>query len=316
MAHLKFPVAASLLVLAAWSATASAQTDPATGQPIPGAAPAPTPAPAPAATPVPAAAPAPAAAPVAAAPAADPARPDLGEAGALVIDQVSGFRGRIGGGVGFYGPVGVAFNSFTGQSGSIDFSKTPATASNTETTIHSWSLYLAPSLDYFVAHGFSIGGLFAVDHSFGSIKSVTDTKTAANPTGTVKTETADLPSVTSFTLMPRVGYLFRIDTRLSFWPRFGLGYFTGSNVVVQNDGDGKPYTASRSISTLLMQLDIGVIYQITDNVFFRAAPAVGFSYNGSSKVKFQGSQNIPEQSGSGGAFQFELTTGFGANFSL
>jgi len=128
--------------------------------------------------------------------------------------------------------------------------------------------------------------------------------------------------VTSFTLMPRVGYFIRVDTRLSFWPRFGMGYFSGSNAIVQTQqnagGTGvSTYTTTRSISTILMQLDVGIIYQITDNVFFRAAPGVSFSYNGNSKVKYEGGTTTQgEQSGDGKAFQFELTTGFGANFSL
>ena len=307
MAHVKFPVAASVLALLVWSTTAAAQVDP--NAPVPAPAPAPAPAPNPAAA---APAPAPAAAPVAA-PAAEPAKPDLGEPGALVIDQVSGFRGRVGGGVGFYGPIGLAYNSFSGQSGSIDFSGATPTARNTESTIRSWSLFLAPSIDYFIAPNISVGGLFAVDHSWGSVENKTQLQTAGG--STFQTSEQDLPSVTSFTLMPRVGYFIRVDTRLSFWPRFGLGYFSGSNVVVSESAAGT-VSATRSISTLLMQLDVGVIYQITDNVFFRVAPGVSFSYNGNSKVEYKGAGNVAEQSGDGSAFQFELTSGFGANFSL
>ena len=58
-----------------------------------------------------------------------------------------------------------------------------------------------------------------------------------------------------------------------------------------------------------------IVYQITDNVFFRAAPAVTFSSGGSSTVKYKNGAT-PDSSGDGSAFQFELVSGFGANFSL
>lgn len=304
MALVKTSLVTSIMALLAWSGLSAAQV-------------APAPAPAPAAAPV-------AAAPVAAAPAtaapvaADPTKPDIGEPGAFVIDQVSGFRGRVGGGVGFYGPIGLAYNTFQGQSGTnVNFSGATPTASSTQTTINSWSLWLAPSIDYFIAPNFSVGGLFAVDTTFGDAESKTTKQTASGTL--VDTSKVDLPSVTSFTLMPRIGYFIRMDTRLSFWPRLGVGYFSGSNVSVQSgtDSTGKTvtFTQNASISSLMFQLDVGVIYQITDNVFFRIAPAVGFSYDGSSKVRYKG-VNIADQEGSGKAFQFELTSGFGANFSL
>jgi hypothetical protein len=305
MALAKTTFVTSMMALLAWSGLSSAQGTP----------PAPAPAPAPAVAPAPAPAAAPAPAPVAG---AEPVRPDLGEVGAFVIDQVSGFRGRVGGGVGFYGPIGLAYNTFEGQSGTqVNFTGTTASASSTQTTINSWSLWLAPSIDYFIAPNISVGGLFAVDTTFGSAESKTSRLSAAGTV--VDTSKIDLPSVTSFTLMPRVGYFIRMDTRLSFWPRLGLGYFSGSNASVQTgtDGTGKTvsFTQNASISSLLFQLDLGVIYQITDNVFFRIAPAVSFSYDGSSKVRYEG-VNVPDQTGTGKAFQFELTSGFGANFSL
>lgn len=316
MALVKTSFVTSMMALLAWSGLSSAQG-------VPAAAPAP-------AAPV-AAAPA-AAAPAApvAAPAGDPAKPDIGEVGAFVIDQVSGFRGRVGGGVGFYGPIGLAYNTFEGQSGtSLNWADpTKPTASSTQTTINSWSLFLAPSIDYFIAPNVSVGGLFAFDTTFGSSQSKT-TKQTSGGTVIEQGPEQDLPTVRSFTLMPRVGYLIRMDTRLSFWPRLGVGYFSGSNVIVGSEvdqrntpldpTDDKTVTVARTanISSLLFQLDLGVIYQITDNVFFRVAPAIAFSYDGSSKVTYKGDGvNIPAQEGSGKAFQFELTSGFGANFSL
>jgi hypothetical protein len=323
MAHVKSVLATSFGVFAAVFACSSMAA--AQGEfPAPAGAPAPAPAPAPAtatATVGTGGATATAAGP--AVDYCDPATnatPDLGCQGTFVIDQVSGFRGRVGGGVSYYGPLGVAYNTFNAPSGQVvSFTGTTPSVSQSETTIKSWSIWLAPSVDYFLVPNLSIGGLFAVDTTFGSSETKITTQSAAG--ATVTTQTADLPTVTSFTLMPRVGYLLRVNDRLSFWPRVGVGYYSGTNVTTnQNvvDATGKQVsgaTRETNISSLLIQIDVGIVYQITDNVFFRAAPAVGFSSGGSSTVKYK-NVNVGDTTGSGSAFQFEITSGFGANFSL
>jgi hypothetical protein len=327
MAHVKSVLATSFGVFAAVFACSSLAA--AQGEfPAPAGAPAPA---APAAAPAPAAPGATASATVgtggAAATATGPAvdycnpatnaTPDLGCAGTFVIDQVSGFRGRVGGGVSYYGPLGVAYNTFSAPSGQVvNFTGTAPSVSQSETTIKSWSIWLSPSIDYFLVPNLSIGGLFSVDTTFGSAETKITTTSASGPT--VKTQQNDLPSVTSFTLIPRLGYLLRVNDRLSFWPRVGLGYFSGSNVSVQPSSDGTTIsnvTRETNIRSLIVQIDVGVIYQITDNVFFRASPAVTFSSGGSSTVKYKNGAS-PDSEGSGSAFQFEITSGFGANFSL
>ena len=253
--------------------------------------------------------------------------PDIGDPGCFMIDQLSGFRGRVGGGVQYYGPIGAAYNNFsTTLAPQIQLSATNSSITTTETSIKSWSIWLAPSLDYFIVQNLSVGGLFAVDTGFGSY----DSKTTTQTVGGISTASAkgDLPTVTSFTLMPRVGYLIRISDRLSFWPRVGIGYFSGTNALVESrtvpSADGKSsttqnITTSTNVHSLIMQLDVGLIYQITDNVFFRVAPGVAFSSGGAGKVTYAASNGTnapPDQSGDGSVFQFELSTGFGANFSL
>jgi hypothetical protein len=260
--------------------------------------------------------------------------PDIGDPGCFMIDQISGFRGRVGGGVQYYGPIGGAYNNFsttfpqtvsitTGGAGGVT-----AAVASTETSIKSFSLWLAPSLDYFIVQNLSIGGLFAVDTGFGTYESKTNTQvvSAGGTNNTSTTNKGDLPTVTSFTLMPRVGYLIRINDRLSFWPRVGIGYFSGTNSLVSTqatvDSTGKAtttsYTQSTNVHSLIMQLDVGIIYQITDNVFFRVAPGVAFSSGGGGKVTYSASNGPApaDQSGDGSVFQFELSSGFGANFSL
>ncbi|MBK7395384.1 MAG: hypothetical protein IPJ34_03540 [Myxococcales bacterium] len=254
---------------------------------------APAPAPAPAAAPTTAPAAAPTTAPATKGTGSLPGGlPDLGEKGAFVIDQVSGFRGRIGGGVGYYGPVGVAYNTFTGVSGvavSIGPDGKPTTISQNERTIRSWSIWLAPSIDYFLVDNLSIGGLFSIETTFGSQTN----KVKQIVSGTSAETENDLPTVVSFTLMPRIGYLIRTSDRLSIWPRIGVGYFNGRNGAVETSTDtttGKTtsQTVTTSISSMLFQLDLGIIYQVTDNVFFRVAPGVAFSTNGSSTVRYKG----------------------------
>ena len=267
------------------------------------------------------------AAPEAATDAAPVTSPDLGDPGAFVIDQVSGFRARVGGGVQYYGPVGFAYNSFSSPGSPqilVDNSNPNSPkflgANQTETSVKSYSIWLAPSLDYFLVQNVSIGGLFAIDTQWGSATSKT---TALFGGQSAQNSSTDLPSVTSFTLIPRVGYLLRVNDRLSFWPRVGIGYYQGSNVYVDQRPDPaspnklNTVTTETTIKSLIIQLDVGVIYQITDNVFFRIAPSVGFSSGGNGTVKFK---NAPggynDQSGDGSAFTFEVASGFGANFSL
>ncbi len=248
-------------------------------------------------------------------------QPDFGERGAFVVDQVSGFRGRIGGGVSYYGPIGVAYNSFEGLSGvNVQLSpdgKSVNSIVQNQTTISSWSLWLAPSIDYFLVDGLSIGGLFSLEGGWG--KQTTEVKDILKGTSS-KSEPESVPTLFSFTIMPRIGYAIRVNDRLSLWPRVGVGYYHGSNATVQTGLDaatGKitSQTVTTGISSLLFQLDFGLVYQITDNVFFRVAPAVAFSTNGSSTIKYRTTVD-KEDKGGGSAFQFEIASGFGANFSL
>jgi len=308
MSHSKVMAASAFCAATLCAAGASAQ------------APAPAPAPAPATASVGATATAPPAGGIDVTPAENP---DLGDPGAFVIDQISGFRARVGGGVQYYGPVGFAYNSFSspGSPQIITNGTTVQGVNQTETTVKSYSIWLAPSLDYFLVQNLSIGGLFAVDTQWGTATTKTTALFGAGQTN--QESQTDLPNVTSFTLIPRVGYLIRINDRLSFWPRVGIGYFHGSNVYVDqrpdpvNPGKLNTVTTETTISSLIIQLDVGIIYQITDNVFFRIAPQIGFSNGGSGTVKFH---NAPpayqDQSGEGSAFTFEVTSGFGANFSL
>lgn len=302
MAHVSKVLGGIAVVLFA-TATASAQTVP---------APAPTPAPAPAPTPAPAPAPV-AAAPVAATP-GTPLPPDLGDTGTFVIDQVSGFRGRIGGGVNYYGPIGLAYNSFTTQlTPTADCTGSTCSITTTEATTHSTSLWLAPSIDYFFAPNVSVGGLFSVDATFGGSSIKTSVQTGGSVTQDPERK-VDLPTTVSFTLMPRIGYFFRINDRISIWPRVGLGYFSGSQAVVDSAGN----TSKQGVSAFISTIDAGFIYQITDNVFFRAAPGVTFSMGGSGSLETKNGAGVAtsSQSGDGKVFQFELTSGFGANFNL
>ncbi|MFI5301393.1 MAG: hypothetical protein ACHREM_25180 [Polyangiales bacterium] len=324
----------SSLVFAAtmWTGLASAQEAPA---PVPAPAPAPAPAPTVAApAPTPAPMPAPAPAPVAApapAPASGSSQPpapsgpggdwctgtksELGCRGTFVLDQVSGFRGRVGGGVGYFGPFGFAYNSFdTPSTPFVTGTGANATVSSSDTTVKSYTFYIAPSLDYFLADNFSFGGLIEFSVGWGNAHTAYTTSggtgTTPNPVDTT------LSTTISFTIMPRLGYLIHVTDRIALWPRIGIGYFIGSNGAVEYVNNA-PTPATTTIKALMFQFDFGVIYQITDTVFLRAAPSIAFSSGGSGSHNYDTpTPTSPNASGDGSAFQFEINTGIGANFSL
>src|SRR5438445_7654180 len=131
MSHSKVIAGSTFCALSFCAAVASAQV----------AAPAPAPAPAPATA---TASPPPGGIDV-----TPSANPDLGDPGCFVIDQVSGFRARVGGGVQYYGPVGFAYNSFNSAGAptiTVDPSGKITNVTSSETTLKSYSIWIAPSI--------------------------------------------------------------------------------------------------------------------------------------------------------------------------
>src|SRR5579872_5531691 len=120
-----------------------------------------------------------------------------GAKGQLAIDQISGFRAGLAGvgGVGYptldyYGPLGFAVQRYS------EAVAPPATGNQ---VVHSTTFWVSPSLDYFVIEHLSIGGMIEFATTSGSVDV---------PVNMGVSQSVDLPTLTSFTIIPRVGYLF------------------------------------------------------------------------------------------------------------
>lgn len=106
---------------------------------------------------------------------------------------------------------------------------------------------------------------------------------------------------------PRVGYLVGIGERFGIWPRAGLGYAS------RQIATGNVATATRdSTYGALIDLDVGFLYRLTNNVFLRAAPELTFSL-GQSHASTIGNTTL---SANASLFQFSATTGIGVFFDL
>jgi hypothetical protein len=228
------------------------------------AAPAPAPAPGPAAEAAPAPAAEPASSPAAkpaAAPAAAEAETDtdtytaLGAKHTLVLDDLSGFRASSIAGVAYAGPIG-----FSAQSNSANVYGPTGAAAGTD-TVHSTTLWLAPSADYFVIDKISVGAVLELAHASSSYdQSIFGTTTSHS-----------LPSTTSFTLIPRAGYMYQLAQHWGLWPRVGMGI----GVIQQNaiaQAGGSSATSPNSSTTFLFDLDLGVLYRIDPRWYLRGGP--------------------------------------------
>lgn len=221
----------------------------------------------------------------------EPAGP-MGARGQLAIDQISGFRARTDGSISYYGPVGFSINSFTATN--LDGSG--------DTTYHNTSFWLAPSADYFVIDNLSVGGLF----EFSSTSTSADFKDRFGVVNTIS-----LPSQTSFTLLPRVGYLIPLGNRFGIWPRGGIGYVSRQQLVPDNNIRAE---FNDTFHAILLDVDVGFLFRLTDSFFIKAAPDMAFSFGGSHS-ETPPTTNIT-RTADANVFQFALVTGIGGMFDL
>jgi hypothetical protein len=208
---------------------------------------------------------------------------DAGERGSLVFDDLSGFRVSSVGGIGYAGPIGVSVQSLN--------ESTIGGANGDTTTNHYTNFWFAPSVDVFVINHLSVGGLIEVAVTSASM----DTTLARLGTTTSTT----LPTTTSVTLLPRVGWLFDVTKRFGIWPRLGLGW--GEQQVAQPNGGG-----TNSFSAFLVDIDCGFLYRVTNDWFIRAAPE--FTYGPGSHSVSNGNENT---SASANLAAFSVAGGFG-----
>lgn len=219
----------------------------------------------------------------------------FGDRGQLAIDQISGFRLSSVGGLSYYGPIGVSLSSITTRA-----LGTPGNITEDD-TFHYTTFWLAPSADFFVIDHLSVGGLIEF--------ATTSTSEDRNVTGQPQ-QTINLPSTTDFTLLPRVGYLIPIGgDRFGIWPRGGLGYVSRQ---VSVPGGANAYTRD-TFSGLLIDIDVGFLYRITDSFFIKAAPEISFVPGGTHAETLQNGTSI---SGPASAFQFALVSGVGGIIQL
>lgn len=122
-------------------------------------------------------------------------------------------------------------------------------------------LELRPSIDYFVADNFSVGGFIGLDYS-------------SDPGG----------HTTTFAIGPRVGYNLAFSERFSVWPKLGFSY-TSTNVSEDLSAPGSDTTVSTSDSSsgLALNLFVPVMFHPVPHFFLGFGPALDQSLTGDPK---------------------------------
>lgn len=208
------------------------------------------------------------------------------EAGHLVLDQLAGFRLSTAGGAGYSGVAGLAHRTEKVEA------TTPGAATAERSTT---SLWLAPSADVFVTDHLSVGGLIEVSHAWGAVAG-----------GGRRLE---LPGTTSLTFLPRVGFFAAFGDRLGLWPRAGFGWASHESVSFDSTGSIPQTTTVRS---LLLDVDVALVYRFGETFFLRAGPEVGVTLGGRSEVEQGGAS-----AGSGAStLQIAGSAAFGMNIEL
>jgi hypothetical protein len=226
-----------------------------------------------------------------------------GQKGQVIIDQVSGFRGGVSGVVGrlnelapslqYYGPIGFAVQRYS----QVDETFTQNVDSVTATTF-----WIAPSADFFVIPHLSIGGMVEVAYTSNS---------DSEPINNARSTSINVPSNTSFAILPRVGWMFPLGDRWAIWPRFSLGYVSYAIGSLPNPA-GTTSTGGSSVYGLALDLDAGVIFRVNETFFLRLAPEVGWIPAGGNSTQNRGMTETTTAD----YLEFTLTGGIGIMFEL
>jgi hypothetical protein len=227
-----------------------------------------------------------------------------GQKGQVVIDQISGFRGGVAGVLGsqnelaptlqYYGPIGFAIQRYS----QVDANFTMNSDNVTATTF-----WFAPSADVFVINHLSIGGMVEVAYTSNSV---------SEPTGNARSVNVNVPSNTSFGIMPRVGWMFALTDRWAVWPRFSLGYASSAVGSIPNNA-GTAAIGGSSIYGLAIDADVGVLFRVNESFFIRLAPEVGWIPAGTNATINPRGQT---ETTSADYLDFTLTGGIGVMFEL
>ncbi len=222
----------------------------------------------------------------------------LGGKGQLAIDQISGLRVGVnpyGPSVDYYGPIGLAVQSYNEATGAFP----GATA-----TVHETTFWLAPSADFFVIDHLSVGGLIAFATTSTSID---------QPVAPGRNQTFDQPTLNSFEILPRVGWLFALTDRWGIWPRGGIGYATQGVSPFFLSGGGPNPASSDSVHGLILDLDVGFLFRVNETFFLRAAPEFGWLPAGAHSTTTSSGISV---SNDASYWQFTMTAGIGVLLDL
>ena len=176
-----------------------------------------------------------------------------GGKGQLVFDNITGLRANVSQGVSYSGIVGFQIERY-GQT--VDLANNNAGGGTATQVVHTTTLWLAPQADYFVIPHLSIGGLVEIASTSGSVDV---------PVSAATTQSADLPTTTDFTLLPRVGWMFALGDRFGIWPRGGLGY--ALRQASNPNGTGK-----ESFSGVIINATCPFLYRINETFFVELSP--------------------------------------------
>jgi hypothetical protein len=223
----------------------------------------------------------------------------LGGKGQLAIDQISGLRVGVsayGPSVNYYGPLGLAVQNYSQAD--------PGVANGTD-TIHLTTVWIAPSLDFFVIDHLSVGGLLVFASTSGSI----DTPQMGNPN---VTNSASIPTLQTFELLPRVGWMVALSDRWGIWPRGSIGYVS-QGVSPAAGGAGPGSNASDTVHGLVLDIDVGFLFRVNETFFLRAAPELGWLPSGSHSFTDAANRTTSYDAH---YVQFTLTAGIGVLLDL
>jgi hypothetical protein len=228
-----------------------------------------------------------------------------GQKGQIVIDQISGFRGGVSGELGggnpgngtnalypslnYYGPIGFAVQHYSQAASG-------ANAGNSY-SVTATTFWLAPSLDVFVINHLSVGGMVEIAYTAAS---------ESTPTNAVVSRSGDLPSNTSFSIMPRVGWMFALSNRWAIWPRLSMGYASNSIGAVNG-------ALGSSVYGFAIDLDASVLFRDNETFFFRLAPELGWIPAGGNSTNVPANQSSTR---SADYVEFSLAGGVGVMFDL
>jgi hypothetical protein len=230
-----------------------------------------------------------------------------GQKGQIVLDQISGFRGGVAGIVGrdgelaptmqYYGPIGFAIQRYSQTD--------PAAAQNSD-SVTATTFWLAPSLDVFVIDHLSIGGMVEIAYTSNSGSEATSNSRSTN---------VNLPSNTSFAILPRVGWLFALSNRWAIWPRLGAGYVTSAVGSTVAPG-ATVATGGSSIYGFALNLDVGVLFRVNETFFLRLAPELGSIPAGGNSTQVARGMGTVSVTTSAAYLDFSLAGGIGIMFDL